>query len=141
MPEERTAGRERPRLVSHMFKKRFRPVCNSSRRFSGVCVFRTSSKHALEALLGGSWVVISGTIGPLIWVISIVTPLITLLITTHEPPSRAPAVPGFRRRLSDLLQFSRVASASLSCHNIQSSYKLHVHVWVVVKIKVPFWVP
>ena len=26
-----------------------------------------------------------------IWVISIVTPLITLLITTHEPPSRDPA--------------------------------------------------
>ena len=39
-------------------------------------------------LLGGSWVVISGVIGPLIWVISIVTRLINLLITTHEPPSR-----------------------------------------------------
>ena len=48
-------------------------------------------------LLGGSGVVISGVIGvplrvrgdisPLIWVISIVTLLITLLITTHEPLS------------------------------------------------------
>ena len=38
-------------------------------------------------ILGGSWVVISGTISPLIWVRSIVTLLITLLITTHEPPS------------------------------------------------------
>ena len=39
-------------------------------------------------LLGGSWVVISGVIRPLIWVITIVTILITLLITTHEPPSK-----------------------------------------------------
>ena len=38
-------------------------------------------------ILGGSWVVISGVIRPLIWVISIVTLLITLLITTHEPPA------------------------------------------------------
>ena len=38
--------------------------------------------------LGGSWVVISGVISPLIWVVCIVTPLVTLLITTHEPPSR-----------------------------------------------------
>ena len=39
------------------------------------------------SLLGGSWVVISRVISPLIWVISIVTLLITLLIATHEPPS------------------------------------------------------
>ena len=39
-------------------------------------------------LLRGSWVVISGVISPLIWVITIVTLLITPLITTHEPPSR-----------------------------------------------------
>ena len=39
-------------------------------------------------LLGGSWVVISGVISPLIWVTSIVTLLITPLIPTHEPPSR-----------------------------------------------------
>ena len=38
-------------------------------------------------LLGGSWVVISGVISPLIGVISVVTLLITLLATTHEPPS------------------------------------------------------
>ena len=39
-------------------------------------------------LLGGSWVVKFGRISPLIWVISMVILLITLLITTHEPPSR-----------------------------------------------------
>ena len=41
-----------------------------------------------ESVLGGSWVVISGVISPLIWVITIVILLITPLITTHEPPSR-----------------------------------------------------
>ena len=39
-------------------------------------------------ILGGSWVVISGVMSPLTWAISIVTLVITLLITTHEPPSR-----------------------------------------------------
>ena len=39
-------------------------------------------------LLGGSWVVISGVISPLIWSVTIVTLLTTPLITTHEPPSR-----------------------------------------------------
>ena len=34
-------------------------------------------------------VVVSRVISPLIWVISIVTLLITTLITTHEPPSKA----------------------------------------------------
>ena len=38
-------------------------------------------------LLGGSWVVTSGVISRLIWVITIVTLLITPLMTTHEPPS------------------------------------------------------
>ena len=37
------------------------------------------------AVLGGSWVVINGVISPLIWVITIVILLITLLIPTHEP--------------------------------------------------------
>ena len=41
----------------------------------------------LSSLLGGSWVVVSGVISLLIWVIAIVTLLITSLITTHEPPS------------------------------------------------------
>ena len=41
-----------------------------------------------QTLLGGSWVVISGVISPLIWVVSIATLLITPLTTTHEPPSR-----------------------------------------------------
>ena len=39
-------------------------------------------------MLGGSGVVISGVISPLTWVTSTVTLLITLLITTHEPPSK-----------------------------------------------------
>ena len=37
--------------------------------------------------LGGSWVAISGVISLLIWAISIVTLLVSLLITTHEPPT------------------------------------------------------
>ena len=41
-----------------------------------------------STILGGSWVVISGVISPFIWVIAIVTLLITPLITAHEPPSR-----------------------------------------------------
>ena len=40
-------------------------------------------------VLGSSWVVISGVLSPLLWAISTVTLLITLLITAHEPPSRA----------------------------------------------------
>ena len=39
-------------------------------------------------LLGGSWVVIRRVIHPVIWVITIVTLLLTPLRTTHEPPSR-----------------------------------------------------
>ena len=37
--------------------------------------------------LGGSWVVVGGVISPLICMISTVTLLITLLISSHEPPS------------------------------------------------------
>ena len=40
-----------------------------------------------KPLLEGSWVVIRGVISPLIWVIIMVTLLITPLITVHEPPS------------------------------------------------------
>ena len=36
--------------------------------------------------LGGSWVVLSGAISPLVQVIVIVTVLITRLITAHDPP-------------------------------------------------------
>ena len=39
-------------------------------------------------LLGGSWVVISRVRSPLIWIMIIVTLLITPLIPTHENPSR-----------------------------------------------------
>ena len=40
-----------------------------------------SSERSREVLLGGSWVVISRVLSPLIWVISIVILLITLLIS------------------------------------------------------------
>ena len=61
-------------------------------RFCGPAEAHTSrqlpGRRGLEpSLLGGSWVVISGVISPLIWVITIVTLPKTLLITTHEPPS------------------------------------------------------
>ena len=45
------------------------------------------SDVSVKGLLGGSWVVISGVISPLIWVITIVTLLLSPLTTTHEPPS------------------------------------------------------
>ena len=38
-------------------------------------------------LLGGSWVVISGVLSPLIWAIAVVTLLITPLFSTPGPPS------------------------------------------------------
>ena len=46
-----------------------------------------------RAVLGGSWVVISGVISPGIWVVSIVTLLLPPHITTHEPPSMGLGIP------------------------------------------------
>ena len=40
------------------------------------------------SLRGGSWVVITGVISPLLRVISLVALIVTLLITAHEPPSK-----------------------------------------------------
>ena len=51
------------------------------------CGNEAPKSHYHREVLGGSWVVTNGLISPLIWVISILTLLITLLITTHEPPS------------------------------------------------------
>ena len=42
----------------------------------------------LGGLLGGSWVVISGVISRVTRLMTLIRVLITLLITTHEPPSR-----------------------------------------------------
>ena len=42
---------------------------------------------SLAVLLGGSQLVISGVICPLIWVITIVTLFITPLLTSHDSPS------------------------------------------------------
>ena len=53
------------------------------------CSYQLVVEAALRAcpsVLGGSWVVITGVVSPLIWVITIVTLLITPLITNHEPP-------------------------------------------------------
>ena len=41
-----------------------------------------------ERLLGGSWVVINRAISRITILIAHIRGLITLLITTHEPPSR-----------------------------------------------------
>ena len=49
-------------------------------------------------VLGGSWVVISGVTNRVTVVIIHIRGLITLLITTHEPPSRV------YRRLEDLMR-------------------------------------
>ena len=60
-------------------------------RSSPVVPLKGSFKGLYEGrLLGGSWVVISGVVSLLIWVITIVALLLTPLITTHEPPSRLP---------------------------------------------------
>ena len=48
-----------------------------------------TQRFRTEGLLGGSWVVISGAINPLIWVSSTATLLRTPHITKHELPSRA----------------------------------------------------
>ena len=62
-------------------------------------------------LLGGSWVVISEIESPLTWVISIVTLLITLLITTNEPPSRVFQAP--QRQARSFLTFVLMLACSL----------------------------
>ena len=46
-----------------------------------------SFSRVYEGLLGGSWLVIGGVISPLMWLISIVTLVMSLLVTSHEPPS------------------------------------------------------
>ena len=53
---------------------------NRGSKYSGLITGLTG------VLLGGSWVVISGVISPLIWAIIIGTLPITLLITTHQQP-------------------------------------------------------
>ena len=45
-------------------------------------------------VLGGSWAVISGVISRVTIVITHIGGLITLLITTHEPPSRGGVITG-----------------------------------------------
>ena len=57
-------------------------------RRDGLLVHRRDRGLAREGLLGGSWVVISGVISKVTIVITHIRELITILITTHEPPSR-----------------------------------------------------
>ena len=54
----------------------------------------TPSRHPSEVgvcrprgSLGGLWVAVSGDISPLIWVVTVIIRLMTLLTTTDEPPS------------------------------------------------------
>ena len=72
----------------------------------GLVQYRYSLRVTMKApiVLGGSWVAISGVTSPLIWVITIVTLLITPLITTHEPQTlnpkpQAPIVSFWQERL------------------------------------------
>ena len=53
----------------------------------GPCKYQAGLRRCC-ALLGGSWVVISGVISRVTIVITQIRGLITPLITTHEPPSR-----------------------------------------------------
>ena len=54
--------------------------------FAWALSLRVEWLSGLVGLLGGSWVVISRFISPLIWVVSTAL-LITPLITSHESPS------------------------------------------------------
>ena len=60
-------------------------VQKSPRTIPGFLIVNEVDCRILKLLKSGG---ILGVISPLIWVISIVTLLITLCITTHEPPSR-----------------------------------------------------
>ena len=51
--------------------------------------------QAFQGLLGGSWVVTSGVISKVTIVVTHIRRLIAILITTHEPPSRAEGLTGF----------------------------------------------
>ena len=57
--------------------------------FVRICIYVEMPKNIGFVNMGSQqhlmWVVVSGVISPLIWVISIVTLLITLLITTLNP--------------------------------------------------------
>ena len=58
---------------------------SSKARGTGAVVLHKGSQ---DSILGGSWVVISGVISRITMVITYIRGLITVLITTHEPPSR-----------------------------------------------------
>ena len=69
---------------------------------------------ALWTIAAGSWVVISGAIRPLIQVMTVAILLFSLLLTTHEPPSRISGALWVTRLscLSRLPTYSQESSAS-----------------------------
>ena len=73
-----------------------RPGLGPSSKASSPPWLRNVDVDGSCCLLEGSWVVISGVISPLIWVVSRVTLLITPRITTYEPPSKVLRAQGFR---------------------------------------------
>ena len=52
------------------------------------------AQERTRGLLAGSWVVLSGVISHLVWVIIILSFLIPPLLATHEPPSMDVRSPG-----------------------------------------------
>ena len=94
-------------------------------------------------LLSGSWVVITGVISPLIWLISVVTLLKTLLILPMNLQVEMCIFGPVQAEAS-------VPEASWGMWRCQGIYRAvvflggvgpNVSIWVVVKIMVPFWVP
>ena len=67
---------------------------------------------SVSRVLGGSWVVVSGVISPLFWVVSMITVLITPLITIHE----------HLRRLRDMI-FSFSLRLTCRSHELEKGLK------------------
>ena len=64
-----------------------------------------------KQILRSSWAVISEVRSPLIWVITTVTLLMTLLITTHEPPSSLLICTGTYSSLAGQVALLRMAGS------------------------------
>ena len=81
-------------------------------------------------LLGGSCVVISRVISPLIWVITILTLLITPLITTHEPPSRSSEETLSLNPVEHLSDYRRGSSSKRDCQHTHTDTHTHTHIYI-----------
>ena len=62
-------------------------LCNAAVGIHSLQALRRFANFCVVSLLGGSWVVISGVISRVTILITHIRGLITLLRTTHEPPS------------------------------------------------------